>query len=122
MKTGAVWYEIPVKQLERARKFYEAVFGFDFSFVELPGSMMYVFKTEHDAETIKGALVQSNDNEPSKTGTVVYFGCEDVSVKTANISGAGGLLIFGKTPIANFGYIAHFRDTEGNLIGLYSAQ
>lgn len=60
------------------------------------------------------------DNEPSEKGTILYFNSLDVTIEAKKIEPAGGKLLFPKTSIGNFGFIAHFIDTEGNRIGLYS--
>ncbi len=34
------WFEIPVNEMDRAKKFYETVFGFEMAVTEMNGSLM----------------------------------------------------------------------------------
>lgn len=120
MKNKLTWFEINVVDLERAKTFYESVFGAEFTFYDMPGSPMYAFNADHSLGEIGGALVKASDNEPSEKGSVVYFSCEDVSIEAARVEPAGGKLLFPKMSIGDFGYIVHFIDSEGNRIGLHS--
>jgi predicted enzyme related to lactoylglutathione lyase len=69
-----------------------------------------------------GALQQVDGYEPSAQGTIVYFYMgEDLSEALARVEPAGGKILTPKTLISEeFGYYAHFLDTEGNRVGLHS--
>ncbi|MFM8744236.1 MAG: VOC family protein [Cytophagales bacterium] len=120
MKNKLTWFEINVSDLERAKLFYQSVFGAEFTFVDMPDAPMYMFKADMANGEVGGALVKASDNSPNDKGTVIYFGSQDVTVEAAKIEPAGGKLLFPKTSIGDFGFIAHFIDTEGNRIGLHS--
>lgn len=120
MKNNLTWFEINVGDLERAKIFYENIFGSEFTFINMPDSPMYLFNTDNSKGEIGGALVKASDNEPCDKGTVIYFGSQDVSIEASKVEQAGGKLLFPKTSIGDFGFIAHFIDTEGNRIGLHS--
>jgi hypothetical protein len=119
MKNPVQWFEIAATDLERAKSFYSRVFGLEFQFIELPDSKMYMFGNP-DAEGSAGALVQSDTNKPSAEGSLLYFSCEDVDKSAALVEEAGGEILIPKTDIGEFGFYAHFLDTEGNRIGLHS--
>ncbi len=121
MRNPIGWLEIATTNLERAKIFYEKVFGLEFQFINMPGSKMYVFGAgDLNAAGAAGCLMQSEDYKPSTDGTVVYFSCEDVSVELERVEQAGGKIIVPKTDIGEFGFFAHIIDTEGNKIGLHS--
>jgi len=120
MKNNLTWFEINVSNLERAKAFYAAVLGAEFTFVDMPDAPMYMFNSDQSKEEIGGALVKTSDNQPSDKGTVIYFGSQDVAIEAAKVEQAGGKLLFPKISIGDFGFIAHFIDTEGNRIGLHS--
>ena len=81
MKNNPVgWFEIYVKDMERARAFYEAVFVVKLTPLESPDSSvgaMWAFPMEHTATGAPGALVSMEDQQPTGNGTIVYFTCED---------------------------------------------
>lgn len=120
MKNNLTWFEINTSNLERAKAFYQAVFGSEFTFIDMPGAPMYMFNADQSKGEVGGALVKASDNEPSEKGTVIYFGSQDVTIEASKVEKAGGKLLFPKTSIGDFGFIAHFIDTEGNRIGLHS--
>ncbi|PIE47441.1 MAG: glyoxalase [Gammaproteobacteria bacterium] len=121
MRNPIGWVEIATTDLERAKTFYEKVFGLNFQLVEMPGQKMYTFGAcDPNAAGSAGALVQSDDNTPSQDGSMVYFSCEDLSVELARVEEAGGKIMVPKTDIGEFGFFAHVIDTEENKIGLHS--
>ncbi len=73
-------------------------------------------------DAISGAIVHSDDCKPSDQGTVIYLnGGDDLSVTLARVVPAGGSILIPKTEIGNdFGFFAHFVDTEGNKVGIHS--
>jgi hypothetical protein len=115
------WFDIPVTDFERARKFYSHIFSFEMTTVPMGTLTMGIFL--HDqAKGIGGAIVLSDDRKPSADGSVVYlFAGEDLKVVENRIPEAGGTVLLPKTEIApGMGYFALFFDTEGNKVGLHS--
>ncbi len=113
--------EIATTDLERAKTFYEKVFGLVFQFIDMPWAKMYAFWAGNpNAAGAAGALMHSECYKPSTDGTVVYFSCEDVSVELTRVEEAGGKIIVPKTDIGEFGFFAQIIDTEGNRVGLHS--
>lgn len=121
MKNPVQWLEIATTDLERAKKFYNQVFGLEFQFIEMPDSKMYMFGAPN-MEGSAGCLLEANESKPSTEGTVIYFSCEDLSVEAARVEQAGGKLLFPKTDIGEFGFFSQFIDSEGNRIGLHSSK
>ncbi|MBK7232668.1 MAG: VOC family protein [Saprospiraceae bacterium] len=122
MNNPVTWFEIGCVDLERAKSFYAEVFEASFEYVPMPDAPMYMFAGSPESIGAMGALVKSENNSPSADGTIVYFGSEDVAVEAGRVDAAGGKLLFPKTSIGEFGFIAQFMDTEGNRIGLHSNQ
>ncbi|TAF34616.1 MAG: VOC family protein [Cytophagales bacterium] len=120
MSNKVNWFEIAAQDLERAKNFYQKVFETDFTFVDMPSSPMYMFPMDEAAAGAGGALVKAEDNIPSTSGTIIYFSCQDLNHEASRIEPAGGKLLFPKTSLGEFGFMAHFIDTEGNRIGLHS--
>ena len=42
MTNPVTWFEIAATDLERAKNFYEAVFGIECTFIDMPGAPMYM--------------------------------------------------------------------------------
>jgi len=66
--------------------------------------------------------VQGEGGVPSQNGTMVYLnGGDDLAPLLARVAQAGGQVVVPKTEIgSDFGFFAHFVDTEGNKVGLHS--
>ena len=114
------WFEIPVTDFERARKFYSNLFDFDMPSTMMGDNQMGFFLVE--PHHIGGAIVKGDDCVPSQTGTLVYLnGGTDLSNVLNKVKAAGGKVILPKTLITpELGYFAFFIDTEGNKVGLHS--
>ena len=115
------WIEIPVSDLERAKKFYIAVFGKEMMDLDMPGIKMAAFKWVEGGEHATGALVEAEGYEPSTKGSLVYFSCDgDLQIELDKVVANGGEVLMPKTSIGEHGFIAHFLDLEGNRVALHS--
>lgn len=114
------WFEIPVTDFARAKTFYETVLGTSIAPMAMGPITMGMLSTDPDA--VGGAIVQGEGGAPSQNGTLVYLnGGADLAPMLARVEQAGGKVAVPKTEIGNdFGFFAHFVDTEGNKVGLHS--
>lgn len=114
------WFEIPVSDFARAKAFYETVLGRSIETMAMGPVTMGMLSSDPDA--IGGAIVHSDGATPSRQGTLVYLnGGGDLAPMLARVEGAGGSVAVPKTEIgSDFGFFAHFIDTEGNKVGLHS--
>ena len=111
--------EIPVEDLDRAMRFYAAVFAVTFEdVVEIHGNRMAFFPFEAGAEGASGALAQGEVYVPTQHGAIIYFGVKDIDATLARALALGSQLIFPKTPISEHGFVAEITDSEGNRIAL----
>ena len=117
------WFEIPVADMERARKFYEAIFDIDIEVHPMGELLMGWFPFAENKSGTSGSLVKHQDwYKPSEShGPLLYFSSEDVQVQLDRLEKAGGKVIQPKTLIKeDIGYMAVFIDTEGNRVALHS--
>jgi hypothetical protein len=114
------WFEIPVKDLDRAKKFYESVFGIKLQMEEMGPMKMAWFPMLQDASGAVGSLVKADGYAPSHEGTVVYLSVEDIEGTLAKIKANHGKTLLPKMGIGEYGFIAQFEDTEGNRVALHS--
>lgn len=120
MKNAVNWFEIAVTDIERAKEFYSAVFKCEFQYVEMPETKMYMFLGDGEKHGAMGCIFKSDNVEPSVSGTTVYFDTENCDDEVNRVESNGGKVIFPKTSIGDFGFIAQVMDTEGNRIGIHS--
>jgi predicted enzyme related to lactoylglutathione lyase len=125
MKTNPVnWFEIPVKDMARAKRFYERVFGFKLAVNEMThewGTVtMAWFPMTQGSAGAAGALIKGPSYRPSRSGTVIYFSVRDIAGTLRRIKANGGRTFMPKTSIGEYGSIAQFEDAEGNRLALHS--
>ena len=118
---NAVWFEIPVRNLDRAMWFYEAAFGFPLKVdARFPG--LAIFPRANN-DSVTGAIIESDLVSPSTHGTIVYLNCDgdlDGVVKRALANGAKLITEVAQLP-GGMGFIAEICDPDGNRVGLHAA-
>mgnify|MGYP000270823501 FL=1 len=120
MKNAINWFEIPVKDYERAKQFYSTVLGGEITDMHMD-DMMYGVLPHDEKEGVGGAIIKSDFSVPSVAGCTVYInGGDDLQVTLSKIESAGGKVVMPKTGIGENGFMAQFFDTEGNKIALHS--
>jgi len=127
MKANMVgWFEIPVVNMQRAKKFYEKVFDIKVQVQDFEGTKMgwFPFSEDPEAKGAPGSLVQNEKYyKPSSNGTLVYFSSPDITFELSKVEEAGGVILQEKTMIKeDIGYMALFLDSEGNRIALHSKE
>lgn len=121
MKNAINWFEIPVRNFDEGKKFYETIFGTDMQLMEAMGMKSAFFPADMETGGVSGCILQGDGYEPASKGTLVYLnGGDDLSVVLSKIEAAGGKIVLPKTAIGPHGFMAHFIDTEGNKVGLHS--
>ena len=116
------WFEIYVKDMDRAKKFYESVFEVKLERLSSPAGEleMWSFPSNHEEWGCSGALVKMKGAEPHGFGTIVYFASDDCAVEEKRVTQSGGTVKRPKMSIGQYGFITLAFDTEGNMIGIHS--
>jgi predicted enzyme related to lactoylglutathione lyase len=113
------WFEIPTTDLTRATTFYENVLGVELRREDFAGTPMAIFAARDP--DLAGALVRDARRKPSSDGALLYLNVNGrLDAVVDRIAKAGGEVLVPKMDIGEPGFIALFRDTEGNVVGLHS--
>ena len=115
------WFEIPARELEPAKAFYETTLDIEMKLFESGAFRMAWFPTSEGASGATGALMESESYVPSYDGSMIYFSVEDIEGVLKRAGQTGGKVIREKMSIGEFGFVGHFEDSEGNRVGLRSA-
>jgi len=122
-KNAISWFEIPTEDINRAQKFYEAIFDIQMIPMDMPQLQMRMFPLENPMG-VGGALTYAEGfyKSSSTDGPLVYLnGNPDVQNVLDKIEAAGGKIVVPKTEISpEYGHMAVFIDSEGNRVALHS--
>ncbi len=114
-----VHFEIHADDVQRAIKFYEAVFGWTFEQWKGPFEYWLVMTGPEDEPGIDGGLAK-RDASPAGDD-IVAFVCtadvKDIDATVALVEANGGIVTSPKHPVPGVGWMAYFKDTEGNFFG-----
>jgi uncharacterized protein len=119
MANQIVWCDIPVKDLDRAIKFYSAVLGHPVTKQSFSG-MDFGLLPDAD-NSVSGCLVVSKEAKPSADGPLIYLNCEGrLPIAIATVELNGGRVLQTRHPIGPHGFRAIVLDSEGNRIALHA--
>ena len=111
-------FEIPAEDPNRARDFYQSLFGW--SFQEMPGYEGYhMFTTPAGEEAIGGAIGKRGESAPEQMRTYVWV--DSIDDTLAKVATAGGSVAEAKAEVPGQGWYAVLTDTEGNEIAIWEA-
>jgi uncharacterized protein len=119
MPAPVVHFEIGVKDIAKAQKFYGPIFGWEFQGYGPTTAMVTNLGPfcEKKTEGI-GGMLNSLGHEPHKY--VTFYAQVDSLEKTLEqINKLGGKTIVPPTEVPNMGHFAWFSDPEGNCVGLW---
>jgi predicted enzyme related to lactoylglutathione lyase len=123
MSGRVVPVEIPYDDGQRARDFYAKAFGWNVN--EMPEMNYTMVESGPSGEQgptepgyINGGMLQ---REEPFTAPNLVIDVESIDDALASISEAGGSLVSEREAVGDMGFAAYFKDTEGNLVGLWES-
>ncbi len=123
MTGRVVHFEIPFEDRERASGFYADAFGWQLN--SLP-EMGYVLATTGPSDQgppsepgfINGGMLERG---APVGGPVLVIDVEDIATALETIEKLGGTTVSTKQAVGEMGFSAYFKDSEGNLMGLWQS-
>ena len=118
-------FEIPADEPKRAAQFYSGLFGWDIKGWDDPANK---------AEIMMVATVPTDEtgrpSRPGVNGMILkrqnphhpfanYIIVENVDDYLAKAAALGGQVAMPRMPVPGRGWFAYFKDTEGNIMGLW---
>lgn len=117
-----VHFEIHADDMDRAQRFYEAMFGWTFQ--QLPDSGYRLVRTG-EGPGIDGGMMRRHGPAPTGGEPLTSWVCTvdvgDVDAQVATAVAAGGALALPKMAIPGVGWLAYVKDSEGNILGVMQA-
>jgi predicted enzyme related to lactoylglutathione lyase len=108
-----IHFEIPVDNPDRAIQFWGDVFGWQFS---RWGDMDYwLITTGKEGPGIDGGMLPRRDPAQPVVNTLDV---ENLDAAVEKVTAAGGQIVLPKMAVPTVGWLAYFKDPDGNLFGM----
>lgn len=119
-------FELPVDDMERAQRFYLEAFGWTSLAPEGMEGEYEMAMTSETAEDLKPSERGRIDGafyrrEEPDAGTMVTIKVDAIDDAVERVAAAGGEIVVEAHPVADLGFYARFRDSEGNLVSLWES-
>lgn len=113
------WFEIHVKDFDKAKDFYGALFSWEFKLSQ--GSKSHYWNIFTGDNSIGGGFMKKDKPEHAGQAVLIYVEVENIDETLQKVAALGGSTHTPKTLInENAGYFALLNDNDGNVIGLWS--
>ena len=110
-----IHFEISAHEPEKTVQFYQKTFGWHFHKWEGPQEYWLITTGQDGQPGINGGLMQRR--EPN-LGTINTIDVPALDEFVEKVEGAGGTVIVPKMAIPGVGWLAYFKDPEGNVFGM----
>ncbi len=116
MSNTLAHFAINADNVDRARAFYEKVFGWKFSAWGPPG----FYQIEAEGSPVRGALQGRRDLVPGQRtlGFECTIGVPSIDAVEKAVKAGGGKVVLERSVIVGVGTLMFFQDPEGNVFGV----
>jgi predicted enzyme related to lactoylglutathione lyase len=121
-----VHFEIPVDDAAKAKEFYRSAFDWQLEDADVGGGNIYTTATTTPIDeqsrlptepgAINGGLMQRTPETPAP---VITIGVDAIDDALKKVEAGGGSVVQPRTEVPNVGAFAYFKDSEGNVLGLW---
>lgn len=117
-RNDSVWFQLPVKKLERAVAFYEELLK-DNTKIRMLKNKKVAILLDNNGKSY-GSLYEESSFIPDMFGIIIYFGIfSDIKDKIQRIKELGGKVLLYNKEIEDSNFNALIQDSEGNRIAIY---
>ena len=123
MQGQVVHFEVPFDDGDRARSFYREAFGWGINEMsEMDYTLVSTGPTSDQGMPSEPGFINGgmfDRASASANGPVVTIVVESIDETLKKIAELGGSTVDEQTAVGDMGFAAYFKDTEGNLMGLW---
>ena len=113
------WFEIHVKDFDKAKAFYSELFNWEFKLSQASKSLYWNIYTGENS--VGGGLMKKASPEHSGQSIILYVETDDIERILKKAVSLGGSIEKEKTLISeSAGYYGLLRDPDNNVMGLWS--
>lgn len=123
MSGRVVHFEIPYDDADRARGFYASAFGWQVTPIpEMNYTLVNSGPSDEQGPTEPGFINGGmQKREEPFTGPNIVIDVENIEEALKSVTEAGGTTVSEREAVGDMGFAAYFRDTEGNVVGLWES-
>ena len=123
-RDSITWFEIPVRNIDAAARFYEAVLGKPLRRESMGPSEGAVFSYDPESDGAGGALMMgpTAPQLAAGAGTLVYLDASpSLDAALERVVAQGGKVALPRQALPpGMGFFAHIHDLDGNRVGLHA--
>ena len=121
MTGRVVHFEIPYDDDERARGFYQQAFGWQMMPMPEMGYTIVMTGPSGDEGPTEPGFINGGmmKREGPYNGPNLVIDVANLEEALKSVNEAGGSTVSEREAVGDMGFVAYFRDTEGNLVGLW---
>jgi predicted enzyme related to lactoylglutathione lyase len=118
--SNLAYFEVPVEDFGRAKKFYQSLLGWKFEKDPMMSAAMEYWDIT-TGEPKEGTIAMGGMYKRQMPGSqiVTYAIVEDVDAALAKVEKLGGKILMPKMVVETVGDVATIQDSEGNAIGIW---
>jgi uncharacterized protein len=113
-----IHFEISAEEPEKTVKFYEKIFGWQFMKWEGPQEYWLITTGEDGQPGINGGLLRRREPD---MGTINTVDVPSIDEYVKKVEAAGATVVVPKMAVPGVGWLAYFKDPEGNVFGMMQA-
>lgn len=111
------WMELSTEDTAAAKSFYADLF--DWKYEDLPMEKGGAYSMFEPAAGGPGGGIMAKSMPEVPTAWTPYVAVDDLEASVAKVTGLGGVVHMGPTPVAGHGSFAIVADPSGGVIGLW---
>jgi hypothetical protein len=119
---SVVHFEIPCDDVEKAKKFYKSVFGWEMTdFPQMQYTIAYTTESDPEKGPKKPGAINGGLKKRMKKGEgpVIVMNVKSIEDTLKKVISNGGNKVGDKMTVGDMGYYQMCMDCEGNVIGLW---
>src|SRR4051794_34961891 len=122
MSARVVHFEVPFDDADRARSFYREVFDWQIqSMPEMGYNLVSTGPQGDDGGPTEPGYIGGGmlERQVPVTTPVITLAVDDIDAALVAVAAHGGTAVGEKLAVGDMGFAAYFKDSEGNLMGLW---
>lgn len=125
MSGRVVHFEVPFEDGDRARSFYKEAFGWNISQIpEMSYTMVSSGPTSDQGMPSEPGFINGGMFQKDSYGVstpVITVEVDSIDAALEKVTALGGSTVVPKETIGDMGWAAYFKDSEGNVMGLWQS-